>query len=657
MRRLAGCARSLSLIAMAALMPMWATVAAEGLSRSGSDGAVVGASARLMEAERATWVRRSPSEAESRQAVRTQSFGPITVLSENIYTQNWTIFESTYYVAEIRNDGSTVLTDISWYVKAYDSGGHLIYEGEQFGDELYRLGPGEREGMKASVPEQTAWCVIVAFAANETNVLPNRNFTIQVVDRHTDADGYEFISVDVANLNNTTASEVEVRATFYEGSGIVQLEWNMTGGADTCGDLPPGRVCRAWFMRAPGDPYYSRFELVANATSAPGALIVAPDAPGGFQATPGNRKATLSWHAPLSDGGGPVQDYVIQYRPLGDSTWTPFADGVSTSLAASVTGLTNGTSYQFRVAAQNIAGLGQWSDPAGATPAVPPGAPLVPTTQPGDSRVMVSWLAPSSDGGAAVTDYVIQSRQLGTSEWSTFPDGTSTSLAASVTGLTNGTSYQFRIAAQNAAGLGPWSDIVLEAPAIRPTVPRSVVGRPEDGEVVISWLPPVSNGGAAITDYVIQYRRKGTAAWSVFPDAVSTVSSTPVTGLTNGTSYQFRVAARNAMGTSRWSSVVLVGAGVPTAPRLVVAAPASTQVTLSWKAPTYTGSAPITDYRVQYRQVGTTGWTNFKDGVSTTLHAHVTGLVNGTTYQFRVTAMNSRGLGLWSLIVPGTPGT
>jgi len=112
----------------------------------------------------------------------------------------------------------------------------------------------------------------------------------------------------------------------------------------------------------------------------------------------------------------------------------------------------------FRVAAVNGAGTGPYSTASSAVvPFTVPSAPTSVSGSPGNAQIPISWTAPSSNGGSAITDYVVQFSSNGGTSWTTFADGTSTSLSANVTGLTNGTSYVFRVAAVNAAGTGTYS--------------------------------------------------------------------------------------------------------------------------------------------------------------------------------------------------------
>ncbi len=180
-------------------------------------------------------------------------------------------------------------------------------------------------------------------------------------------------------------------------------------------------------------------------------------APTNLSATPGTNQAVLTWDAPANTGLQSITDYTVQYSSDGGSNWSTFSDGVSASTGATVTGLTQNTTYTFRVAAVNASGTGSYSDTD--TALVQPSLPAqVGTVTPtgGNAEVSLSWSAPSANG-ATITDYLVQYSSDSGSNWTTFADGTSATTSATVTGLTNGTEYVFRVAAVNSIGTGSYS--------------------------------------------------------------------------------------------------------------------------------------------------------------------------------------------------------
>ena len=296
-----------------------------------------------------------------------------------------------------------------------------------------------------------------------------------------------------------------------------------------------------------------------------------------------------------------------------------------------------------------------------------PGAPGVVTNVVGTTgvgQISVTWSAPVSNGGSAITDYTVQYSSNSGSTWTTFTDGVSTATSATITGLSAGTSYTFRVLAKNAIGDGPYSAAsAAVSAATTPDAPTTVVATQGVGQMGVTWSAPVNNGGSAITDYVVQYSSDSGSNWTTFADGTSTSASTTVTGLANSTSYVFRIAAVNVIGTGSYStaSTAVSTATVPDAPGTPTpTANQNTQVPLTWSVPVGNGGSAITDYVVQYSTSATfaSAVTTFADGTSASASATVTGLANGTTYYFRVAAVNAVGTGPYSTIsasaVPST---
>jgi hypothetical protein len=134
-----------------------------------------------------------------------------------------------------------------------------------------------------------------------------------------------------------------------------------------------------------------------------------PNAPVISSATAGNAQVTVVWSAPASNGST-ITDYLIKYSTSAGDNYTTFADGVSTATSATVTGLTNGTAYYFKVAATNSVGTGSYSAAsADATPTLPTQAVTwSPTTALTTAQSPNTPLAASSSGDGAIT-YAVQS--------------------------------------------------------------------------------------------------------------------------------------------------------------------------------------------------------------------------------------------------------
>ena len=133
-----------------------------------------------------------------------------------------------------------------------------------------------------------------------------------------------------------------------------------------------------------------------------------PDAPVISSVTAGNAQVVVAWSAPANNGAA-ISDYVVQYSTSSSGSYTAFADGTSTSTSATVTGLTNGTAYYFKVAATNSVGTGSNSTASASTPTLPTQTVTwSPTTALTTAQSPNTPLAASSSGDGAIT-YAVQS--------------------------------------------------------------------------------------------------------------------------------------------------------------------------------------------------------------------------------------------------------
>ena len=343
---------------------------------------------------------------------------------------------------------------------------------------------------------------------------------------------------------------------------------------------------------------------------------------------------TVSWETPASTGGLPITGYKITYYPTaspGSSLSMSVAPVVRT---LQIGGLTNGTPYSVRVAAVNRQGDGSLSTALETTPFAPstPGVPTGLLLIPHNEQITASWTAPTNNGGRPITGYSVQYR-TGSGNWSDWPHG-GTGTSAIITGLTNGTSYQVRVAAINQQGTGSYTATKDSSPVrfTIPGVPSDLILTDDDTQLTIDWTAPIDTGGSALTGYSVQYR-VGSGNWTDWPHG-GTATTATITGLTNGTSYQVRVAAINQQGTGYYLEgvgipILLTVPGVPTGLSLT---PGNSLITASWTAlHQHIGGRPITGYSVQYR-VGSTGLFTDWPHIGTGTSAIITGLTDATSY-------------------------
>jgi hypothetical protein len=184
------------------------------------------------------------------------------------------------------------------------------------------------------------------------------------------------------SLTNPTAknsSNVDVAGTFaYTSSNTASTTVSGVSGGASVALLNAGTSTITATFTPTNTALYASNTKTFNIT----VTATAPAAPTGLSATAGNTQATLSWTA-ASNGGSNITDYLVEYSP-DNSTWTTFSDGTSTSTSATVTGLTNGTLYYFRVSAINAVNTSSASSTASTTPVVPSsgGGGSTPTATP-----------------------------------------------------------------------------------------------------------------------------------------------------------------------------------------------------------------------------------------------------------------------------------
>ena len=280
--------------------------------------------------------------------------------------------------------------------------------------------------------------------------------------------------------------------------------------------------------------------------------------------------------------------------------------------------------------------------------------------------VDLSWTAPTSDGGSAITSHQYRyNRNSGSfGNWTTIANSAANGVNATsftVTGLSavnNAlTTFEFEVRAINDNGNGAESD-----PAATATidVPDNIgvsttIG---NGQVEFAWATPANNG-SAILRYVYFVYDNVSDTYVVpqnttIPNSDADTTSFTITGLTNGVEYSIVIKAVNTVGVPADDPGDYTPmAGPPGKPSVTVQSRVAA-LYVSWTLDD-DGGSNITEYQVQWKSGAQSFDSSRQQAGLTGTNTRIENLINGTEYDVRVRAMNSAGWGEWSDIDSGTP--
>uniref|UniRef100_A0A7N6BNA7 Titin n=1 Tax=Anabas testudineus TaxID=64144 RepID=A0A7N6BNA7_ANATE len=463
----------------------------------------------------------------------------------------------------------------------------------------------------------------------------------------------------------------------------------------------------------------------------------------------------VEWKTPTNNGGSPILGYHIERKEKNSLLWTRLNKLLIPDTRFKTTELEEGIEYEFRVYAENIAGVSPASVVSESTvardPCDPPGPPdAIEITR---NHVTLQWTRPQYDGGSAITGYLIERRKHPDTRWMKASFTNIIDTQFTLTGLTEDCVYEFRVIARNAAGISsrpsqstgqitakdeieapeatmdskfkdltvvhagetfiidaeytgkPLPEVIWlkDGKEIDKTTPRmevkttltrtiltvkdcirvdgghfvlklvnvggvkmipvivKVLDRPgpPDGPLEVKgvtaekcylhWNHPSHDGGAGISHYIIEKRETSRLSWTVVEPKIQAISY-KVTKLLPGNEYIFRVTAVNKYGVGEPLESEPVIARNPFTTPSAPSTPEASAITrdsivLTWERPENNGGAEIEGYILEKRDKDGIRWTKCNKKRLNDLRFRCTGLTEGHSYEFRVSAENAAGVG------------
>ena len=270
--------------------------------------------------------------------------------------------------------------------------------------------------------------------------------------------------------------------------------------------------------------------------------------------------AVLTWSTPADTGGLAVSDYVVETSVDNGVTWLAVAHTASNSTQMTLSKLAGDTAYLVRVSAKNSTGVSEATYESFVTPAGSPTSARDLRATPSGSTATLSWLAPASDNGASITDYMIEVSNDGGVKWVEIAHTAFIGTSFTVTGLKAGSAYRFRVSAINAYGKGDLSNVVSMLTAGNaPSAPTNLsVTTKTTTSITLSWAPAKVASGSAVREYIVEYSKNKGLTWTRVSSVTFKSLSLTVKGFKSKTTYVFRVSARNDVGVSTFSNRVTV---------------------------------------------------------------------------------------------------
>ncbi len=373
-----------------------------------------------------------------------------------------------------------------------------------------------------------------------------------------DEEGYSRFFLIYQWISNDGVEDTDIPGA--RGVGDIDI-WGMLEATYTLSDEDMGKTIKVQVNFT--DDADNNETLTSAATAV--VATTAEDAPRNLKVSSGeSQELAVSWEAPASDGGSPIQGYKAQWKEDSGSWVTPddVSEATVTGMSHTITDLTDGVAYTVRVLAFNQNGDNAAS--AEVTEMAVTAIEVSLESRDAEEFYTFAWEVTLSKPAPSNLEVTLWGERVTLSSTTvTLNAGDTSSGVITATPIFageiqfNGKVGLLSAAVQDSDAAGGirfgmetrryrWFGLVFNSPRF----PYDLTATPGDAQLALSWEMPRSNGGTAITGYKVQWK-EDSDSWET-PDDVSeetvTATSHIITGLTNGVSYTVRVIAANGVG-------------------------------------------------------------------------------------------------------------
>uniref|UniRef100_A0A8C1MWQ7 Titin n=1 Tax=Cyprinus carpio TaxID=7962 RepID=A0A8C1MWQ7_CYPCA len=353
---------------------------------------------------------------------------------------------------------------------------------------------------------------------------------------------------------------------------------------------------------------------------------------------------TISWNEPSSDGGSPILGYHIERKEKNSILWQRISKALVVGNMFKSPGLIDGIAYEFRVIAENLAGLSKASKPSEMTyaldPVDPPGQPVALNIT--RHEVTLQWSKPEGDGGFSITGYTVEKRELPNGRWlkANFSNIHETNFT--VSGLTEDASYEFRVLARNSAGAVSKPSKPSEVIICRDDIEEPKI----DADASFSSAVVVKAGDVFKLDARVTGRPIPSLVWTKDGKELEDTGKLEIrtsdfyTCLINKDSLR-RDGGAYALTAIETTEAIKISERPLPPGKVSLKEVTGNSVTLSWEKPDHDGGSRITGYIVEMQGKNSEKWTQVMTVKVT--EAVVVGLTQGEEYSFRISATNEKG--------------